>query len=145
MYLMLLNCTFLFIYLFNLFSGLQGMQVQHMEVPRLGVESDCSCQPTPQPQATHNSRYICNLHHSSQQCRMLNPLRGARDGIRILMDASWVRFCWATTGTPELYTFNWPTGYILLTPILSFKRKLNMQMKLIFRHEYKVKGKESMT
>uniref|UniRef100_A0A8C3YD51 Vomeronasal type-1 receptor n=1 Tax=Catagonus wagneri TaxID=51154 RepID=A0A8C3YD51_9CETA len=33
---------------------------------------------------------ICDLHHSSQQRQILNPLRKARDRTHILMDASWV-------------------------------------------------------
>ena len=35
--------------------------------------------------------HVCNLHHSSRQCQILNPLRGARDRTRILMDPS--RLC----------------------------------------------------
>uniref|UniRef100_A0A8D0ZDY0 C2 DOCK-type domain-containing protein n=1 Tax=Sus scrofa TaxID=9823 RepID=A0A8D0ZDY0_PIG len=41
-----------------------------------------SCQPTPQPQ----QRRICNLHHSSRQHWILNPLSEARDRTCILMD-----------------------------------------------------------
>ena len=42
---------------------------------------------------------ICDLHHSSQQCRILNPLIEARDLNRIPMDTSGVHYCWATGGT----------------------------------------------
>ena len=45
--------------------------------------------------------HIGDLHHSSQQRRILNPLREARDWTHILMDTSQIHFCWATTGTPE--------------------------------------------
>ena len=34
---------------------------------------------------------ISNLYHSSQQCRILNPLSEARDRIYILMDTTCVR------------------------------------------------------
>ena len=34
--------------------------------------------------------HVCNLHHSSQQCQILNPLSEARDQTHILMDARWV-------------------------------------------------------
>ena len=34
----------------------------------------------------------CDLHHSSRQCQVLNPLSEARDGTRILRDASWVHY-----------------------------------------------------
>ena len=36
------------------------------------------------------------LHHSSQQCRMLKPLSEATGQTHILMDTSWVPYCWAT-------------------------------------------------
>ena len=50
--------------------------------------------------ATPDLSSICNLHHSSWQCQILNPLSSARDRTHILMDTSWVHYCWATTGTP---------------------------------------------
>ena len=36
------------------------------------------------------SKPNCDLHHSSQQLRILDPLSEARDRTLILMDASWV-------------------------------------------------------
>ena len=33
-------------------------------------------------------RQVFDLHHSSQQCRIHNPLSEARDGTRVLMDTS---------------------------------------------------------
>ena len=39
------------------------------------------------------------------QHQIPNPLREARDRIPILMDCSWIRFCCATTGTPEKYDY----------------------------------------
>ena len=36
---------------------------------------------------------FCDLHHSSQQYQILNPLKEARDQTQILMDTSWVRYC----------------------------------------------------
>ena len=42
----------------------------------------------------------CSLPHSSWQCWILNPWSEARDRTCVLMDASQVRFCCATTGTP---------------------------------------------
>ena len=41
----------------------------------------------------------CNLHHSSQQHWILNPLSKARDWTRNLMVLSWICFCCAMTGT----------------------------------------------
>ena len=40
------------------------------------------------------------LHHSSLQCRILNPLSAARDRTHILMDTIEIRFHCVTTGTP---------------------------------------------
>ena len=36
--------------------------------------------------ATPDPSHLCDLHHSLQQCWILNPQREARDRIRILMD-----------------------------------------------------------
>ena len=41
------------------------------------------------------------LCHSSWQCQIRNSLSKAGDQTRVLMDTSQIRFCWATTGTPE--------------------------------------------
>ena len=38
--------------------------------------------------ATPDPSYICDLHHSSRQCWILNVLNEARDPTRILMDPS---------------------------------------------------------
>ena len=43
--------------------------------------------------ATQDPSRICDLHHSSQQCWILNPLSEARDQIHLLMDISWVCYC----------------------------------------------------
>ena len=50
--------------------------------------------------------HICDLHRSSQQHQILDPLSDARDRTHILMDSSWVCFCCTTTGTLRLYVFN---------------------------------------
>ena len=51
--------------------------------------------------ATWDLSCICNLHHSSEQLQILNPMRKARDWTWVLMDTSWVRYLWATMGTPR--------------------------------------------
>ena len=53
--------------------------------------------------ARQDPSHICGLHHSSQQCGILNPLNGASDQTHILMDTTWVCYCRATTGTPKKY------------------------------------------
>ena len=46
--------------------------------------------------ATRDPSHICNLHHSSWQHQILNPLSKAGDRSCILMDAVWAHYCWAT-------------------------------------------------
>ena len=61
-----------------------------MEVPRLGVESELQMPACATTIATKDPIYICNLHHSTQQCQILNPLSEVRDLTHILMDTSQV-------------------------------------------------------
>ena len=61
-----------------------------MEVPRLGVELELQLQVYTTAMAARDPSRICDLHHSSQQHRILNPLSEARDRTHVLMDASWV-------------------------------------------------------
>ena len=72
----------------------------HMDVPRLGVESELQLPAYTTTTATPGPSRVCDLHHSSWQCQILNPLIEARDGTHILKDASWIYFHCATTGTP---------------------------------------------
>ena len=50
--------------------------------------------------ATPDPSHIYYLHHSSQQCWILNPLKEARDWTCLLMNAGQIRFRWAMMGTP---------------------------------------------
>ena len=45
---------------------------------------------------------VRNLHHSSQQCWILNPWSEARDQTCVLMGTSRVYCHWAATGTPKI-------------------------------------------
>ena len=58
-----------------------------------GSNQSYSCWPIPQPQKMPNLSCVCNLHHSSQQCRILNSLSKARDLTHIFMDTSWIHYC----------------------------------------------------
>ena len=53
--------------------------------------------------ATPDPSHFCKLHHSSLQCRILDPLSEARDQTHIFRDASQVRSHCATTGIPKLF------------------------------------------
>ena len=44
---------------------------------------------------------ICDLHHSSRQCQILNPLSEVRDQACVLMDTSQIHFHWGMRGTPR--------------------------------------------
>ena len=61
-----------------------------MEVPRLGVESELQQLVYTTAAATWDLSRVCDLHHSSLQCQILNLLNEARDGTRILIEPSWV-------------------------------------------------------
>ena len=50
--------------------------------------------------ATLDPSHVCNLHHSSQQCWILNLLHETRDGTCILMDTSWIHFHCTMTDIP---------------------------------------------
>ena len=63
-----------------------------MEVPRLGVKSELQLLAYTTATATQDQSHACDLHHSSWQCRILNPLSKARNQTRILMDTSQVRY-----------------------------------------------------
>ena len=50
-----------------------------MEVPRLGVELELQLPANTTATAMLDPSQVCNLHHSSGQHQILNPLREARD------------------------------------------------------------------
>jgi len=78
-----------------------GPYLWHMEVPRLRIESELDLLDYTTAIATPDLSCICDLHHSSQQCQILNPLSEARDWTYILMDTSQVHYHWATMGTSK--------------------------------------------
>ena len=55
------------------------LQLQHMEVPRPGTESELQLPTYPQPQKCQIWAMSMDLHHRSEQCQILNPLSGSRD------------------------------------------------------------------
>ena len=76
--------TFLFVCLFL------GLHLQHMEIPRLGVESELQLLGYTIATAMWDLSCICDLYRSSQQHRIPNPLHKARVQPCILMDPGWV-------------------------------------------------------
>ena len=69
------------------------------EVPWQGVEWEL--QLPAYATATRDPSRICNLHHSSQQRRILNSLSEARDRTCHLMVTSRIRFHCTTKGSPD--------------------------------------------
>ena len=69
--------------------------------PWLGVKSELQVLAHARAIATRDPSHICNLHRSSRQHRILNPLSEARDQTCIFMDASRIHFHCTTMGTPE--------------------------------------------
>ena len=63
-----------------------------MEVPRLGVELELWLLAYTTATATRDPSHVYDLHHSSGQRQILNPLREARDQTCGLTDASQIHF-----------------------------------------------------
>ena len=117
------NCNDLklFIYLFC-FLGPHP----HMEVPRLGVESELQLPAYITATAMQGPSHICDLHHSSRQHRILNPLSEARDRTLNLTVPSRVRFRCATTGTRHFHFALDPAYVCSRAAALSFWRPLQL-------------------
>ena len=67
-----------------------GPHPQHMEVPRLGVESELQLLACTTATATRDLSHICDLCRSLWKHQNLNPLSKARDRTCIRMDTSQV-------------------------------------------------------
>ena len=76
-----------------------GPHPWHMEVPRLGVESELQLLAYTTATATWNPSHIFNLHHNSWQ----HPIPGPTQCI--LMDTSRIHFHCTTKGTPTYFIF----------------------------------------
>ena len=70
---------FCFVLVFWFFLVFLGLHLRQMEVPRLGVESEPQLPTYTTATAMPGLSRICNLHHSSLQCQIFNPLSEARD------------------------------------------------------------------
>ena len=82
------------------FTFLPARHLWHMEVPRLQVKSELQLLAYATATATRDPSCVCNLHHSSWQHRIPDPLGKARDQTLILMDASQIHFHWTTREHP---------------------------------------------
>ena len=85
------------------FVFLLRLYLQHMEVPRLGVELELQLQAYTTATVMQDLSHISNLHHSSWQCQILNPLS------EVLMDTSQVCYPDPQWELLTSITFNfWP-------------------------------------
>ena len=78
-----------------------GPYLQHLEIPRLGVELELQLPAHSTARATQNPSRFCDLHNSSWQRRIPNPMREARDQTCILMAVSRDCYLWATIVASE--------------------------------------------
>ena len=85
----------------TLFFCFLGPYLQHTKVPRFGVSWQLQLLATATATAMPDPSCMCDLHHSSQQCRILRPLREARDQTCNLMVPSRICFHCAMMGTPQ--------------------------------------------
>ena len=67
------------------FFCFSGPNLWHMEAPKLGVKSELQLPAYTTATAMQGLSCVCDLHHSSQQCWVLNPLSEARDPTHVLM------------------------------------------------------------
>ena len=67
-----------------------GPHLGHMEVPRLVVQLELQLLAYTTATGTSDLSLVCDLHHSSQQYQILNPLSEARDRTCNLMVPSWI-------------------------------------------------------
>ena len=93
--------VFVFIFLIVLL----GPHPQHLEVPRLGFYLVLLLLAYPRATAVRDPSRICDLHHSSQQRKILIPLSEARDQTHDLMVPSRIHFHCTMTVTPVLYLY----------------------------------------
>ena len=61
--------------------------MRHMEVPRVGVESELQLPTYTTAMATLDPSHLCDLRHSLRQHRILNRLTEARDQTLLFTDA----------------------------------------------------------
>ena len=80
----------------RIFFFFLGPHLCHMEVPSLGVQLESQLPAYAMATATRDPNRICNLHHSSWQHRILNPLSKAR----VEPASSWILAGFVST-TPQ--------------------------------------------
>ena len=90
----------------KIFLVFLGLHLRHMEVPRIGVQSELLPPAYTTATATPDQRLIHNLFCSLRQCGILNPLNEAWDATGVLMDTSWVLYPLSHHGNSQHSDFN---------------------------------------
>ena len=88
---------------FFFFFVFLGPNSRHVEIPSLGVESELL--PIPQPHQQQWGIPVMSVTYTTAHKNARSLTHGV-ELTRVLMDTSWVRYHWATRGTPELYDSN---------------------------------------
>ena len=89
-----------------LFLSILRLHLWHMEISRPGVKSELQLPVHTTATATRDPSRVCNLHHSSQQYWILNPLSKARDQTLNLVDTNQFITHWTTMETLWKHYFN---------------------------------------
>ena len=97
------DSTVLYFFQFLIFLGLH---LQHMEVPRLGVESELQLLACTTATAMLYQSSLFSLHCSCWLCWILNWLSKARVQTGIFMDTSWVLNPLSYNGNSQKGSFN---------------------------------------
>ena len=116
---------FYFILFYFLSFIFLGLHLRHMKVPRLVVKLELPLLAYTTATAPPDRSRVCDLHHTSRQHQIPNPLIEVRDWTHIFMDTSWIHFCWATIGAPVLASFrfqyfgkvSWEEKILLKIPV----------------------------
>ena len=88
-----------------------------MEVPSLGVQLELQPLAYATATATPDPSHVCDLHDSSQQRLVLNPLSEVRDQTCVPTDINQICFCLTMTETPNLH-FSFPDVSVNTFPII---------------------------
>ena len=115
------------------FFGFLGPHLWHMEGVRIGAELELQLTAYTTAIAMQDPSLICDLHHSSQQCRIPKPMREIRDQTRILMDTCWFRFLCATMRTPVMYNLDDKTIWVIRGTL--GKGSFDIVQLLILKHK----------
>ena len=106
-----------------------GQHLRHMEVSRLGVKLEL--QLPAYATTIRDPNHVCDLHHSSWQHRIPNPLSEARDRTRNPIVPSWILQPLNHDGNsypPLLNKASYPNHHFQINPlqILPLKQTLRM-------------------